>query len=175
MAGEDYINIGKILKTFGNHGDLIVKLEFDNLSGLQKMESVFLELDGERVPFFIESIEPKADHRALIRFEAVNSVEKAARLTGAELFISISRLPALPEDEFYFHEILGFKVQDEEYGPIGLLKEVLEMPHQDILRIMNKEKEILIPAVDKIIMGIDRRKRIIHIKAPEGLIALYLK
>lgn len=174
MAGEDYINIGKILKTFGNHGDLIVKLEFDNLSGLQKMESVFLELDGERVPFFIDSYEQKAENRALIHFETVNSVEKAVRLTGAALFLPVSMLPALPEDEYYFHEIIGFSVRDEALGLIGTLAEVLEMPHQDILRIMNGEKEILIPAVDEIVIGIDRKKKVIRIQAPEGLIALYL-
>lgn len=174
MAGEDFINIGTILKTFGNHGDLIIKLEFDNLSGLQKMESVFLELDGERVPFFIESFEQKAESRALIHFETINTVEKAARLTGAALFLSVSMLPSLPDDEYYFHEIIGFSVTDEDYGMIGKLAEVLEMPHQDIFRIMNGEKEILIPAVEEIVVGIDRKKMVIHIKAPEGLIALYL-
>jgi 16S rRNA processing protein RimM len=60
-------------------------------------------------------------------------------------------------------------------GPTGKIEEVLEYPHQAVMRILNKDKEILIPITDEIIIGLDRENRILNIAAPEGLIEMYLE
>ena len=64
---------------------------------------------------------------------------------------------------------------DENFGEAGIIEEVLEYPHQAVLRVLHKGKEILIPITDEIILEVDRETRTIRTRAPEGLIELYLE
>ncbi|HAH60328.1 MAG TPA: 16S rRNA processing protein RimM, partial [Bacteroidales bacterium] len=68
-----------------------------------------------------------------------------------------------------------YQVIDLNFGETGRVEEVLEYPHQAILRILRGKKEILIPITDEIITAVDRENKIIHVNAPEGLIAMYLE
>lgn len=174
MQGDELFLVGKIQKTFGNQGQLMVHLEpeFDGTNLVLK--SVFLETEGERIPFFIESWLPKPGNKALVRFDDIPDMASAARLTGCSIYVPLSALPELPEDEFYFHEIIGFTVKDSKYGIIGKISDVLDLPQQTLLQVLYGEKEILIPLVDEIVTGMDKKKKLIFIDAPEGLISLYV-
>jgi 16S rRNA processing protein RimM len=174
MPNEAFFKLGNILKTFGNQGHLLARLDTDDPGIIQNLESVYLEIHGERIPFFISSFQLKPNLRALLLFEDVKDVDTAAKLTGAGIFIPLSALPELPDEEFYYHEIIGFTVEDKTLGKIGNLNNIIEYPQQELLQIINGEKEILIPLVDEIVLGVDRKLRTIFIDAPEGLISLYL-
>ena len=63
---------------------------------------------------------------------------------------------------------------DNQHGNIGKVEYVLDLPQQSLMQIVFGEKEILIPIVDEIVLKVDRRKKEIHILAPEGLIEIYL-
>ena len=105
----------------------------------------------------------------------IDDTEQASILLGCDLFLPIEQLPALTGDRFYYHEIKGFQVIDLNFGETGRVEEVLEYPHQAILRVLRGNKEILIPITDDIITRVDRENKILHVNAPEGLIALYLE
>ena len=86
----------------------------------------------------------------------------------------MERLPKLEGNKFYFHEIIGFNVVDEEKGNIGKIREIYDNMTQPIMAIDFGEKEILIPLIDEVIKQVDRQNKTIHIKAPQGLIDIYL-
>ena len=77
--------------------------------------------------------------------------------------------------KFYYHEIIGYKVVDSNYGPIGSIEKVNDKPTQSIFVIKYKERQILIPINEEIIKEIDRKNKSIYISAPNGLIDLYLE
>ena len=83
-------------------------------------------------------------------------------------------LPKLKGKKFYYHEIIGYKVVDLNYGNIGSIISVNDASSQSIFVIENQKKQILIPINDKIIEKIDRKNKTIYISAPNGLIKLYL-
>ncbi len=174
METEHFFYLGKILKTFGNCGDVIVHLEVDNPGHYKNLESVFLDLHGERVPFFIASIAIRQNGKAVIRFLDFETAGDAESLAGLEMYLPASQLPRLKGNKFYFHEVTGFRVTDKSKGDIGVIEGILDLPLQAVLRIRNGEKEILVPAVDEIIRKVDRKQQTILIEAPEGLIDLYL-
>jgi len=60
------------------------------------------------------------------------------------------------------------------FGEIGVLENVLDLPQQALFQILHHDKEVLIPVVEEVIMQVDRARRTIYIRAPEGLIDLYL-
>ncbi len=174
MESEGFFYLGKILKPFGSKGHVLVLLDVDDPGKYETLESLFVEISGDRIPFFIESFELKEDRKALVKFEDVTSPEEAEPLTGKELYLPMPVLEPLKGRQFYYHEIEGFRVIDEVHGELGILDSIMEMPLNSLLRILKGNKEILVPLQDEILKKIDRRKKILHIRAPEGLIELYL-
>ena len=174
MNKDDFFYLGKILKTHGNKGQVIVLLDVDDPEDYLALESVYLDLHGERIPFFIGSLELKHNRKAVIQFQDFDSIEDADSLQGLEMYLPITKLPALKGNRFYYHEIIGFAVVDQQHGDIGLVEDILELPHQSLFQIRHGGKEILVPIVDDIILKVDRKKKQLLISAPEGLIEIYL-
>lgn len=174
MNSEDFYYLGKILKTYGNKGQVMVFLDVDDPGDYQELVSVYLDLHGERIPFFIASMEMKHNRKAVVQFQDFETLEDAESLQGLEMFLPITGLPELKGNRFYYHEIKGFRVVDLHHGDVGVIEDILELPHQSLLQIRNGAKEILVPIVDEIIRKVDRKKKILEIEAPQGLIEIYL-
>jgi 16S rRNA processing protein RimM len=174
MDKDDFFYFGKILNTYGNTGQLMAFLDVDEPAKYHKLESVYVDLDSERVPFFISSLEPKSGRKVLLRFEDVNSIDDAEPFAGRKLYLPMSMLPRLSGNRFYHHEVIGFRIIDEQHGDIGTVESVLEMPTQSLFQIRSGTREILVPVTDTILLKVDRRKRELRIAAPAGLIELYL-
>jgi 16S rRNA processing protein RimM len=174
MNKDDFYYLGKVIKAYGNKGHVMVTLDVDDPSAYLNTESVFLDLQGERIPFFIEELELKHNKKAVIRFQDVNSIEDAGIYAGLEMYLPVSQLPPLEGDQFYFHEVKGFRVTDLKHGDIGVIDDILELPHQSLFQIRSGDREILVPIVDEVIIKVDRENRVLEIEAPEGLIEIYL-
>jgi 16S rRNA processing protein RimM len=174
MNKDDFYYLGKITKPFGSKGQVVALLDVDEPLYYRKLESVFLDLDGEWVPFLIESVEIQSGRKAILRFEDVNTAEDASAYTGREMYLPLDSLPPLKGKKFYYHEIGGFTVIDAVHGKIGSLVRVMDLPQQSLLQIVFNEKEILVPLVDEVILKVDRKKKELYIRAPEGLIDIYL-
>jgi len=173
MNKDDFYYLGKILKTHGNKGQVLVHLDVDDPDDYNKLESVYLDLQGERIPFFILSLELKHNRKAVVQFQDFNTLEDAESLQGLEMYLPATELPALKGNQFYFHEIIGYQVTDQHHGNIGVVEDILELPHQALFQVRHGEKEILIPIVDEIIQKVDRKKKRLTIDAPAGLIEIY--
>jgi 16S rRNA processing protein RimM len=71
--------------------------------------------------------------------------------------------------------VVGFEVVDETYGSVGILETIVDLPVNPLIQIMNTNgKEVLMPFVKDLIQEVDRANKILRVKAPEGLIAIYL-
>jgi 16S rRNA processing protein RimM len=82
-------------------------------------------------------------------------------------------LPELGGTEFYDHEILQFVVMDEKEGRLGVVEQVIDLPSNPLLQIMDGEKEILVPLIPGLVSRVNRKDKILEINSPEGLIELY--
>lgn len=172
---EGYFYLGKILKPFAAKGALLISLDVDNPEDYEEMESVFVLMNGQLIPFLIESISIKHNNKAVITFPDIDTIDQASILSGCELYQPISTLKPLTGNRFYYHEIPGFEVHDKTHGIIGTVNEVLEYPHQAVLSVSCKGKEILIPITDEIVTGINRELKQLYTETPIGLIELYLE
>ena len=170
---EDYYYLGKIVRLHGYDGMVSAYFDTDEPGEYEELKMVFLKINNVPVPFFIRSIN-MLNNKALIRFEDVNTPEIAERLVQKEIYLPLSELPELRGNKFYYYEIKGFKVIDEKSGEIGKVGQVLEYPNQALMQVMHHDTEVLIPVSDDIILNVDRKKKEIHIRAPEGLIEIYL-
>lgn len=174
MKKDDCYNVGRIVRTHGFKGDLSIKLDVDNPDEYIELESVFVEINGRLIPFFMTLFELRQKGQARVHFEGIDDEDAARSLLKHELYLPLDVLPELDGTDFYYHEIAGYQAYDTEAGLIGVIQSVVEGGAQDLFSIDANGKEVLIPVVDELIIELDREKKTILINTPEGLIDFYL-
>lgn len=172
MTQEECYQLGKITKPFGYKGQMVFFLDVDTPEDYEELDSVFVEVKGALVPYFIKEININGN-KAVVTFEDLKA-DEAQALAGCRLFLPLDLLPKLDGNRFYYHEIIGWRVNDAEKGDIGTIASVIDYPAQALFQIMKNGKEILIPIIDEVLEKVDRQEKTIYIKAPNGLIDLYL-
>lgn len=170
---DNYFQLGRVIKTHGYKGEVVFLLDTDRPDQYSGLKMVFLNMEGSLVPWFIENIRIN-DNLAIVSLEDIKGPEQASLLLKKDIYLPADELDTMEGSDFYFHEIVGYSVHDKKHGDIGRLEEILDRPEQELLRILKGQKEILVPLTDEMIHKIDRKKKILHIKAPDGLIDLYL-
>jgi len=173
MLKKDCYLLGNITKTRGFKGELVLFLDVTNPFEYELLESVYVEISGILTPFFIEQIRIQNNNRALIHFEQVGA-DEAEKLVGKFVFLPLTNLPELSETEFYDHEIPGFEAVDSEFGPIGKVIQVIDLPSNPLLQIDKNGTEILIPLRNGTVQKVDRVNKHLLIQSPPGLIELYV-
>ena len=169
--------LGYISKIIGNIGELAFKLDVDSPSTYQAIDAVLVQImpnDQNLVPYFVQSSKLQGSNILRCKLEGVDDPSDAKAFVGKSLFLPETLLPKLSGDQFYFHEIIDFEVIDEVKGSLGKVDKVLEYPQSNLLSIPVGEKEILIPINDDTIVKLDREGKQLFIKAPEGLIEMYI-
>ena len=174
MRKEDCFYLGNIVKKHSFKGEVVIKLDTDEPELYKNMESVFVDLGGNLVPFFIKKSSLSRSTMLRVHFEDVNSEEEADFIMKAGIYLPLNLLPKLEGKQFYFHEIIGFHVIDEIHGDVGVLVYINDKAAQPMFEIENGDVQIFIPMIDDFIKKIDRENKLIHVKTPEGLIDLYL-
>lgn len=175
MTLDDCFELGYIIKAHGTQGEVYLHLETDYPEEYYNLESIFLTTKEGLVPFFLEySHQTATSEKLIVKFEEINSRKEAESIKASKAYLPLSELPELEPNQFYYHDIMGYKVIDELKGEIGIVKDVYEMPGDDMLSVEFKSKEILIPLSDSIFQKIDKSSQIIHVNCPEGLIDIYL-
>ena len=174
MTIKDCFCLGKIAKLHGFKGEVSLFLDVTNPSDYKDLESVYIDVDGVLTPFFIDSVKLKNKNFIAVKFQGVNDESAAQRLLKKSLYLPEEILPDLKGTQFYDHEIIGFKVLDDVHGDIGEVENVIDLAANPLLQTIYKGKEVLVPIFDGLVQKIDRKNKILYIKAPEGLIDLYL-
>jgi 16S rRNA processing protein RimM len=173
MTKDDCYELGRITKIHGLKGEVQVLLDVDDPFEYDEMDSVLLEREGVLVPYFIDAINVQAN-RVIVKFEEVDTVEQAAQIVNAPLWLPLDNLPELEGDQFYYHEVVGFQIVDEQAGALGTIQEIATMATQDLIVMQYQGKEVLIPVTDDILGTLDRTARTLHVRLPDGLLDVYL-
>ncbi len=170
---NDYFYLGIVTKPHGYEGKVTIYFDTDEPQQYADLEMVHINIGGNLVPYFIESLS-LLNNKAVVSFMDVDNIEKAESLVKKEIYLPISMLPKLTENKFYYHEVTGMMVIDETFGELGPISAVLEYPNQAVIQVFHKQKEVLIPISDEIIINLDREQNKMIIRAPEGLLDVYL-
>ena len=151
MEIKDCFYLGKITKKHSFKGELIINLDTDEPEIYKNLQSVFININGKLIPYFIEKSKIHKKSTLRIKFEDINSEQEASSMINKEAYLPLENLPKLQGKKFYYHEIIGYNIVDSKYGDIGLIIKVDDKSSQSIFIVKNKGKEILIPINDNII------------------------
>ncbi len=174
MQKADCFYLGRIVKKYSFKGEVLAKLDTDQPELYENLESVLLEVRNNLIPFFIESSQLHKSELLRIKFEDVDTEQEADSIIKSELYLPLEFLPKLKGNKFYFHEVVGFTIEDVKFGKVGIIKGVNDSTAQALFEIDREGIEILIPMNDELIKQVDRKNKNILVEAPEGLIDLYL-
>jgi 16S rRNA processing protein RimM len=175
MKKENCFFVGTIVSKFSFKGEVLVKTDTDDLSLLENVESVFVELGNELIPFFIEKCSLHKSSLFRIKFEEVNTEKDTETLLKHHLYLPLTLLPKLSGNKFYYHEVVGFEVYDTKHGLIGSVTHINDHSSQPLFEIQHNGREILIPIHDNFLKEVNRKEKKIIVETPEGLIDLYLQ
>lgn len=163
--------IGYISKTHGLKGHVILRInDYVNIDE-EKIASVFLEINGSQVPYFIQECRPN-NSGYILKLENIDTIDTSKKLIGKKAFT----LPdfILEEDES-LNEFIGYAILDTKLGNIGNIAEVDEKTNNVIIKVIHPSGvEIILPFNDDFIVEIDDDLKTIEFNAPEGLIEMYL-
>jgi 16S rRNA processing protein RimM len=177
MRIDDCYQLGYVTKAHGLHGEVRIFLDVDFPEAYNNLESVLVAYKNAPqtlVPFFIDSFR-LSGNTAIVRFEDMDTIDEAEALKEAQLYLPLETLPKLQEGQFYYHEVIGYTVVDQEAGQLGTIREIYALAGQDVIAMEYQGKEVLIPVNDDIVHTADHALQLLHVQLPNGLLDIYLE
>ena len=167
----DWISVGKVTKTHGLKGDLKFHPLMD-ATWITEIKQIRLSRSNpaqEFAEYIIQSIRGKGTP-LIIKFNNIDSIDAAKELVGQTLYILRERFPDLPDDEYYWFQIKGLRVFDEDGNYYGNIEEIIQTGSNDVYVVRNDEKELLLPMIDSVVKTIDLKSRKLIFHPMEGLL-----
>ena len=167
---EEVYKIGIINKPHGVKGEVSFTFT-DDIFDRVDCDYLILLLDGIFVPFFIEEYRFRSDTSALMKFEDVDTVEKARMFTNVEVYFPTKYNEEDDDDTIpTWNYFVGFEVNDIHHGCLGKIVHVDDST-MNVLFVIEKEgEELLLPAHEEFILDLDKKKKTIQVNIPEGLL-----
>ncbi|HET6990334.1 MAG TPA: ribosome maturation factor RimM [Bacteroidia bacterium] len=173
MNKSDCFLLGYTARVSGVKGEVVIETDVDDVSRYKKTDSVFVELHGSLVPFFVKAA--KLNGKSLtVKLDGINTPDEARDILKCSVYLPLEKLAKLDDKRFYYHEIAGFEVIDERFGVVGIAEEILDRLMQPVIKIRRGKDEVMIPLSEGAVKKVDRKERKLYLSSPEGLIEIYL-
>lgn len=167
-----YIEIGKAINTHGLKGELKIESwsDFDEIR-YTPGNKIYIGRNDEMQAFTVKSYRPHKGY-ALVAFEELPDINAAERFKGCVLYVDAADRHALGEGEYYFDELIGLMVEDEDGRHIGEVIAVEETNGaQDNLRVAREgNSDVLIPNIPEFVKKVDTEVKVITIHVVPGLL-----
>lgn len=168
---DEVYRIGIINKPHGVHGELLFTFD-DDIFDQVDADYIVCLMDGILVPFFFESYRFRSDSTALIKLEGIDTEQQARRMTNVEVYFPKEHAEKLEDNELTWNYFVGFLIKDINKGEIGKVTDVDDSTINTLFVVDHKGTEVLIPAQEDFMVDLNRKKKVITMHLPEGLLEL---
>ena len=165
---EEVYKIGKLGKAHGVKGEVSFLFD-DDVFDRTDADYLVLDIDGILVPFFIEEYRFKTDDNALMKFEGIDTQERARELTGCDVYFP-REMAEDDNEQLSWAAIVGFELVDAKSGKTA--GRIASVDDSTINILFELEDGKLIPASEELITNVDTKKQQISINLPEGILEL---
>ncbi|MCU0375932.1 MAG: 16S rRNA processing protein RimM [Chitinophagaceae bacterium] len=167
------ISVGRLAGAFGLKGDFVLVHSLGKKTALAGLKVVFVEITkGAPIPYFLQSAKAKSNTETLIKLEGVDTREAALKLLQKNVWLT--------EVDFQQHVsagaplgLLGYTLMQGK-KELGTIAEIIEQPHQVIATLFINNKEVLVPLNEATLKQINRKKKVVEVELPDGLLEVYL-
>lgn len=168
----EYLNVGKIVNTHGIRGEVrvISQTDFPEERYRKGAELILFRENKEPLPLIVSG-HRKHKNFDLLTFEGYPNINDVEPFRNGILKVTKDDLVDLAENEFYYHEIIGLEVVEEDGTVIGKVKEILSPGANDVWVVQRKgKKDALIPYIESVVHTIDLENGQVIVEIPEGLL-----
>jgi 16S rRNA processing protein RimM len=168
-SGEPvFLAVGRLGRPFGVQGEILMAVYTDFPDRLEP--NITLYVGPEHHPLLVNKTRWHGG-KLVISFEGYTTREKVGELRNQWVMVRTAERPPLPEGEFYHHQVLGLRVVDDAGLFLGTLKEILTTGANDVYLVKTEQGgEILLPAIDSVVLEINLDEGVIRVKLLPGLV-----
>jgi len=164
--------IGRLGKPWGHQGELTVHLDSVDLEDIIHAGSLFVDIEGQKVPFFFSRLHDKG-RDILVKFDDFDDPQSASVLVGRDIYAPPGLLADGSDESWDPEEFIGMLVRDEEHGELGEVTGIDGTDKNPVLVVLGGGREIMIPVADEMILNMDPEENVLLVRTPPGLIDLY--
>jgi len=169
---DEKTKVGKIGRPHGLRGELKVSIEDLYFEDVVQQESLLIAVGNQYIPHFVEAWRSGGN---LLKLEEIDDKESAQMLQQRDIYLPAHLLTIKAEDipaDNPFEQYLGYLINDTEFGAIGKIQEIVDLPEHYLAEVNYKGKTIMIPLHADLIEEVDEQKRVLLMELPEGLFEL---
>ena len=169
---DDVYKIGRLGKPHGVKGEITFAIS-DDVFDRVDADYLVLDIDGILVPFYIEEYRFKNDENVLVKFEDIDTQEQARNYTGCDVYFP-RHLSDSDGESMTWAEIIGFTLEDATTGKtVGVIDSVDDSTINLLFEVTAPDgRDLLIPASNDLIEGVDADRKIIKVSLPQGILNL---
>jgi 16S rRNA processing protein RimM len=161
----EFLEVGRARRSHGVKGEIILEIFSESLRYFKPGKIVYIGQHHQ--PLTIESARAH-DNLLLIKFEGIDTPEALSSFRNKLVYVPASQLPALPEGEYYFYQLIGLEVVDQQGKSLGLLTEIIQTGATPVYVVTSTDgNECLFPAIPDVVKKIDIEARKIIIQPQE--------
>lgn len=167
------LTVGKIVNTHGIRGELKVLLQtdFPDVRFAPKNRLLIVHPEsGEQLTVTVQASRPYKQ-MYIVKFSEFSDINEVEKLKGRVLKVTKAETVELPENEYYFHEIIGCRVISDEGEDLGVVEEILRPGANDVwVAKLPSGKQLLLPVIDDVVLDVNVQDKLIKVHLMEGLL-----
>ena len=165
------LQIGKVLKSNGVDGGLLVSFREIEPEDINIEEPVFIYFDGLPVPFFIQSISRKGTDKAIVHLNDINNLEDAEEVVGQGVYMDDSLFED-EEEELDYSDLIGWTLLGADGAVIGPVTDFIDIPSNPCIEVAASGGAAIIPLHEDLILSFDENRQELTMEIPDGLLEL---
>lgn len=165
-----FIAYGKILKPHGLKGEIKVLPYSTDPENFKQVQYIYTKSDSNEPQRHKVSAKRFQKHFIIAKLQNVNNIEDAEALRNKEIHVDRNELPPNQEDEYYWFELIGLNVYNENECLIGQVDSLIDNTAQPILVIKNNSEEYMVPFIDRFVKEVNLDNSKIVVKSIADLI-----
>ena len=169
MGEVDALTIGRIVGCHGVRGHLKVLSDADSVEFFPPGKELLLITENGASESYCISSCRRHKGLFLLALEGIESIDAAERWRGGEIQVGKETLPPVQPGTYYVYELIGLAVVDSDERYLGRVEEIFPTGSNDVYVVRNGVKEVLIPAIDSVVLAVDLDAGLIRVDLPEGL------
>ena len=172
MSGSKKVLIGKIQGTQGIKGQLRVIPFAGDASSISQLDSLCVKTPSGAMEEFSVVSARAHGKRVILTLRPFDNINQVLHLVGREIYADRVALPELPSDEFYWSDLLGLRVVTSDGEELGELVDIIETGSNDVYVVKKNGREVLVPALEDVVVSVDLAGGRMTVSLPEGLLDL---
>jgi 16S rRNA processing protein RimM len=161
-SNDTLIALGLILKPRGLLGELLVKPYRNSSATFRTGLAVSIKLADKIIQTNIQYVKI-SNLKYRIKFEGIDDRNQAEAVKGGEIYCTQDQLAEPRQNEHFVFDLIGLTVFDCDNNRIGVVRDLISIPANDVLEIEMGRGNVLVPFIKEFIKDISMEKKIIII------------